>query len=72
MPSLLSERLKKLEARLPEPQKPRRTIRVIIKEGDEERLLAAHRFNPDDGDFAIIRRIVRPRHSMSNTTASEK
>ena len=66
MPSFLSARLEKLEAKMPEPQKRRRTIQIIVREGDnEELLLAAHRFNPDDGDFAIIRRIVNPWHSRS-------
>ena len=58
MPSVLSARLTKLEVKMPEPQKEQRTIRIIVKEGDDEDLLlAAHGFNPDNGDFAIIRRL---------------
>lgn len=62
MVTSIAARLDKLEAKIPEPQKQQRVIRVIVREGEDEgALLQAQGFDPDNGHFAIIHRIVTPR-----------
>lgn len=61
--AMLSSRLEKLEGQLPKEERPGRVIRITVDGQDEEqtrKMLEAEGFDPERGDFAIIRRIVSP------------
>lgn len=67
---MLNERLRKLERRVPAPDKRGRAICIAATEGDGaggQQLLDAEGYNPDNGDMAIVTYFVpphgRPRHS---------
>lgn len=67
---MLNERLRKLERRIPAPEKRGRVICIAATDGDEagvRQLLDAEGYDPDDGDMAILTYFVspsqgRPRH----------
>ena len=66
MASPLTARLDKLEEKFPAQQEGSRAVSsVFIVQHDEDAgpLLAAQGYNPENGDFAIIRRIVAVSHS---------
>ena len=61
--AMLSSRLEKLENRLPKEENLGRVIRVTVVDQDDEQtrqMLEAEGFDPQRGDFALIRRIVSP------------
>ncbi len=59
MASPLTARLDKLEEKFPGQRKSQRVFRLVVgPDEDADALLAAQGYNPDNGDFAIIRRVV--------------
>jgi hypothetical protein len=61
MPRSLPARLDRLEASIPTSAKPGRVISIVVNDGDDkEQLLAAHGYDPGNGDLAIIINLVGP------------